>query len=269
MLTFPSERPLFLGVVHLAATPGSPRFRGSVAELVEAAVRDARVLFDEGCDGLVVENFGDVPFFRDAVPSETVAAMALALQAVLGLSAGRPVGVNVLRNDVRSALGLCAASGAEFVRVNVHTSAAVTDQGIIEGRAAETLRERARLCPAVQILADVHVKHASPLSRETIGEAAADTVQRGLADVVIVSGAATGQAPSADLVRDVRAAVGRTPVLLGSGVDARNAKELLAHADGAIVGTALKRQGRVENEVDAQRVAGLRRIFDTLARQAR
>lgn len=269
MTTLPSDRPLFFGVVHLAATPGAPRFQGSVAALIEAAMRDARVLVGEGCDGLIVENFGDVPFFKAAVPSETVATMALAIHAVIAVANGWPVGVNVLRNDVRAALGLCAATGADLVRVNVHTGAAVTDQGLVEGHAAETLRERARLCPRVRILADVHVKHATPLSRETIGEAAADTVHRGLADTVIVSGVATGRAPSVELVREVRAAVGHTAVWIGSGVDERNARGLLEHANGAIVGTSLKREGRVENEVDPARVAAMRRVFDAIGRGAR
>jgi predicted TIM-barrel enzyme len=62
---------------------------------------------------------------------------------------------------------LCAATGARFVRVNVHTGAAVTDQGLIQGRAAETLRERQRLCPDVALLCDVQVKHATPLGGES------------------------------------------------------------------------------------------------------
>ena len=124
-------------------------------------IEDARALADGGCDALVVENFGDVPFFASEVPPETVAAMALAIEAVRGVAGSLPIGVNVLRNDARAAVGLCAATGASFLRVNVHTGAAVSDQGVLEGRAAETLRERARLCPDAKLLCDVHVKHAT------------------------------------------------------------------------------------------------------------
>jgi uncharacterized protein len=268
MFALPTDRPALIGVVHLAATPGAPRFEGSVASILERAVVDARALVEGGVDALIVENFGDTPFHRERVPPETIAALALALRAVIDVSRGLPVGINVLRNDARSALGLCAATGASFVRVNVHTGAAVTDQGIVEGRADETLRERARLCPGAAILADVHVKHATPLSRETIGEAASDTLARGLADALIVSGAATGKAPAAESIRAVRAVAGRAVVLLGSGVDERNAAELLVHADGAIVGTALKREGRVSELVDRERVARMRRVLDGLRRNA-
>ena len=144
--------------------------------------------------------------------------------------------------------------------MNVHTGAAATDQGTIEGRAAETLRERARLCPGALILSDVHVKHATPLGSESLGQAAREALGRGLADAVVVSGRATGCAPEmADLraAREAIEGVGTGRLLVGSGLDAGNAAELLSIADGAIVGTALKRDGRVDAPVDSERVRRL------------
>lgn len=265
MFELPKNRPCLVGVVHLLATPGSPRFSGRIAEDIAHACADAEALVAGGCDALIVENFGDVPFFAEHVPSETIAALAMALAAVAKtVKSSTPIGVNVLRNDARAALGLSAATGASFVRVNVHTGGAITDQGLVQGRAAETVRERARLCPSVAIWADVHVKHASPLGRESIEDAAKDTVLRGLADAVIVSGVATGSAPAASTVERVRAAVRKTPLFIGSGLDERNAAQLLAHADGAIVGTALKHDARVDAPVDRARVARMRQIFESV-----
>lgn len=261
-----SDTRALVGVVHLLATPGSPGPPAfSLERFCEHAHRDAVELVAGGVDAVVVENFGDVPFFAEHVPAETVAAMALGVQAVREAvaDAGRhvPVGVNVLRNDARSALGLCSATGASFVRVNVHTGAAVTDQGLVQGRAAETLRERARLAPEAELWCDVHVKHATPLGNESIADAAADTVERGMADVLIVSGRATGSAPGSERVREVREACGSTPILIGSGLDPENAHALLEHADGAIVGTWLKEDGDVARPVDRERVAALRKLF--------
>ncbi len=274
MATKRSKRLQLIGVVHADALPGSPGFammervlarrEGALERVLAHAVADAEALARGGCDALIVENFGDVPFWKDHVQSETIAALALVLDRVMHAAVGLPVGVNVLRNDARAALGLCAATGAQFLRVNVHVGAAVTDQGIVEGRAAETLRERARLCPAAAIWADVHVKHASPLGLETIADAALDTVHRGLADALIVSGVATGSAPDPSQVKSVRAALPKTRIYLGSGVNLTTAGELLEYADGAIVGTALKRDGRVEERVDVKRVAQLRAAFDAL-----
>ncbi len=257
-----SRRPILVGVVHLQACPGSPRFSGDRERTLERAADDARALAAGGCDALIVENFGDVPFHKLHAPSETIATLALALSRVRQVVGGLPVGVNVLRNDARAALGLCAATGASFFRVNVHTGAAVTDQGLIEGDAANTLRERARLCPGAALLADVHVKHAMPLGGGTIGQAAQDAMGRGLADAVIVTGRGTGHAPDGALLAEVRAAIGTGALLIGSGLSEHNARELLACANGAIVGTFFKRDGRVSEPVDEARVARLRAVFD-------
>lgn len=259
-------RPCLIGVVHLLPTPGAPRFAGAFDAVLAHARADARALAENGCDALIVENFGDTPFHPGAVPPETVAALALCVSAVREVAGPLPVGVNVLRNDVRAALGIAAVTGGAFVRVNVHTGAAVTDQGIVEGRAHETVRERARIAPDVAILADAQVKHATPLSRETLAESVHDLVLRAMADGVIISGPATGRPPTAERVREAREAAGAVPVLIGSGLDAANARSLLAHATGAIVGTALKHDGRVANPVDPARVRALRRLFDEAVR---
>lgn len=236
--------------------------------MLARAVEDARALVEGGVDGLIVENYGDAPFFPGQVPPETVAALALCTSAVIAAAGPIPVGVNVLRNDARSALGLCAATGALFLRVNVHSGVAATDQGVIEGRAHETLRERVRLAPQAAILADVHVKHATPLGRGTLAEAVRDHIRRALADAVIVSGPATGAPPAAADLREAREAAGGTPVLIGSGLSPDNARELLPLADGAIVGTALERDGRTAEPVDRARVERMRKAFDALRARA-
>ncbi|HPF14059.1 MAG TPA: BtpA/SgcQ family protein [Planctomycetota bacterium] len=256
---FPSlaRHRVLLGVVHLQALPGAPAYAGSMERVLDAALEDAHALLEGGADGLIVENFGDRPFFGEQVPAETIAAMARCLQAVCAIDPDRPVGANVLRNDARAALGLVAATDARFVRVNVHTGAAVTDQGVLEGRAAQTLRERARLCPGAGILADVHVKHASPMGSESLEQAAQDTWSRGMADGLVVSGAGTGQAPEAERVARIRRVLPKAIVFLGSGVDETNVESLCAQADGAIVASSLKRDGVLEAPVDADRVRRL------------
>ncbi len=270
MFSLAGPRPWLIGVVHLRATPGAPRYAGDLGAVLEAARVDARALREGGADAVVVENFGDVPFHGEQVPPATVAAMALAVRAVRDELGELPCGVNVLRNDAAAALGLCAATGASFLRVNVHVGVAVTDQGIVQGRAADTVRARAQLCPAAALLADVHVKHAVPLGGGSIADAAADTVRRGLADGLIVSGAGTGSAPEREDLVQVRERVPDVPLLVGSGLTADNAVALLGGSDGgalaagAIVGTSLKRGGDVLAPVDPRRVERLRGVLDGL-----
>jgi len=173
-----------------------------------------------------------------------------------------PIGINVLRNDAAAALGIAVAAGASFIRVNVHTGAMLTDQGIIAGRADDTLRLR-RLLGAehIQIFADVLVKHAVNLGPLTLVDAVKDAVERGMADAVIVTGGATGSPAS---VSDVGAAVGasKAPVYVGSGVSVETVRQMVPPSAGVIVGTWLKQDGIVTNPVDVARVRQLRNALD-------
>lgn len=252
---FSVDKPL-IGVVHLAPLPGSPRFGGTMDRVVDRARREARIYEENGLNGLILENYGDLPFYPEVVPPETVAAMAVVAEEVRR-AASIPMGINVLRNDSRAALGLAAALDAPFIRVNVLLGAMVTDQGIVQGQAHHLLRRREALGVSTSIFADVMVKHASPLIRQDVQLAANELVSRGLADALIVTGEATGSEPQMAELKRVKSIAGDVPVLAGSGVDSENIAQMLDVADGAIVGTALKKDGRTENEVDIQRVKAL------------
>ena len=227
-----------------------------MAKVLASAVIDATTYAEAGFSAVVIENFGDTPFFSGAVPPETVAAMARAGAAVReALGAGFSIGFNVLRNDAAAAMALCAACDGAFIRVNVHTGAMVTDQGVIEGRAAETLRKRAELgrTRSTLVFADVLVKHAAPLGETPIAQAALDTFHRGHADALIVTGLVTGQATPLDRLRAVREVVPEAPLFAGSGVTLESLADTLAIADGVIVGSSLKRDGLLANPIDPAR----------------
>ncbi|MEX0891975.1 MAG: BtpA/SgcQ family protein [Gemmatimonadota bacterium] len=245
-----------IGMIHLLPLPGAPGWGGSMAAVEDRAGRDAEALAAGGADAVLVENYHDVPFHPGALPAETVAALAALTRLVRG-AVSLPVGVNALRNDARAALGVAAATGAGFIRVNVHTGTMLTDQGTLEGRAHETLRVRAALGVEVAILADVLVKHAVPPHGLSVERAAADAWERGRADALVVSGEATGAATDTESLRAARAAVPEAPLLVGSGLGPENAAALLPLADGAIVGSALQRDGRAGGPVEADRVRRL------------
>ena len=250
-----------VGMVHLPALPGSPGFDGDRDSIRDRALEDATTLLEGGVDGLLVENFGDAPFYPDSVPAHVVADLT-AIVTDLTDAVDVPVGVNVLRNDATAALSVAAAAGASFVRVNVHVGSAATDQGLLEGRAHETLRLRDRLDADVAVLADVHVKHATPLDGSDLERATRETVERGRADGVIVSGSGTGAETPLEDVSRVHSAVAdlarSVPVFVGSGVTGDTAADLLeAGADGVIVGTALKDGGETTNPVSLERVRDL------------
>ena len=256
---FPPGKTL-IGVVHLLPLPGSPGWQGDLDRIVARAKKEARDLEEGGVYGMIVENFGDVPYLKGRVEPHTIAAVTLAVEAVKA-TVSVPVGINVLRNDVRSALAIAAVTGAQFVRANIHYGVMVADEGVIEGDAHETLRYRRMLGVDIKIMADLHVKHAAPLGPADIAVSARDTVDRGLADVIIVSGPATGMETSIIDVSRVKEAIPETPVFVGSGVNENNVDSLMRVADGAIVGTSFKKDGLVQNPVDPERVKGLAHHF--------
>lgn len=231
------------GMVHLLPLPGAPLYAGSMDEVIEAAVRDARAIAGGGCDGLIVENFGDRPFFKHRVPPETVSAMTRVIVEIMS-EVNIATGVNVLRNDASAALAIAAAGGARFIRVNVHTGAMVTDQGIIEGEAATTLRLRARLAPDAAIFADHLVKHARPLAEVDPMQSARDLRHRGLADALVITGAETGAPADVAMLERLRLAVD-APLIVGSGVTEANATAYRS-ADALIVGTSIKTDGAID-----------------------
>lgn len=249
---FPTSKPV-VGMLHAPPLPGSPGYGGDLRAVREAVLRDAEAMVDSGIHGLVLENLGDAPFWPRRVPAEVVAQMT-ALAVEIRRRFPVPLGINVLRNDGRSALAVAHAAGARFIRVNVLCGARLTDQGILEGIAADLLRDRARLGADVKILADVDVKHSAPLASRPIEEEAEETLQRGGADGLVVSGPGTGKPADPRKLRAVRKAARGAPVFVGSGVSAENVGDYLPWADGFLVGTWLKRDGSVTAPVDPARV---------------
>jgi membrane complex biogenesis BtpA family protein len=243
-------------MVHLGPLPGAARFDGGLDEVADRAVGDAATLANAVFDAVLIENYGDAPFFADDVPKTTVAAMTRIVVEVTR-SVKIPIGVNVLRNDAFAALAVAAATGAAFIRVNVLAGSMFTDQGPIVGKAAEIARLRSSLGADVEVAADVMVKHAVPPPGWSLEQAARDTWERAGADALIVSGSGTGAPVSEADLSTVKAAAPGAPLFVGSGVTAETAVDLLRLADGLIVGTAIKRDGITEAPVDPERAAAL------------
>jgi hypothetical protein len=245
-----------IGMLHLPALPGAPRHRDDLPTIRQRLLHDLRALVEGGVDGLMMENFGDVPFYPGRVPASVVAHVTALAAEVHGTVPNLPLGINILRNDGQSALAVAHAVGADFIRVNVLCGARVTDQGIIQGIAHDLLRERANLeaADSIKILADVDVKHSAPLARRDLDDEVDDTIERGLADGLIVSGAGTGKATDPAHVTAVKQRANSVPVFIGSGASIETVEKYLPHCDGFIVGTAFKRDGIATLPVELSRV---------------
>jgi len=223
-------------------------------EVLARASDQARLLAEGGLDGILVENYGDAPFFPGRTPPETVASLAIVVREVVR-STHLPVGVNLLRNDAEGALAVAVGAGARFIRVNVHVGAMFTDQGLLQGHAHQTLRKRESLGSALPILADVMVKHATPPPGLTLEGAARDTWFRGMADGLILTGKETGSPVDLETIRRVREALPEeSRIWAGSGADPGNAADLIRAFDGIIVGSALQKGGKAGAGIDPIRV---------------
>ena len=253
---FDQPKPI-IGVIHLPPLIGSPQSRQPFREIRIRALSEARALIDNGIDGVIIENYGDAPFYPDSIEPHTVAALTLITGEIRERYQQIPIGINVLRNDAKSAMAIATVTDASFIRVNVHTSAMLTDQGVIQGKAHETLRYRATLKSEVKIFADIAVKHATPFAPIDIITSAEDAYHRGLADTLIVTGTATGKSTDLDQLKAVKSIVPQASVFAGSGVTVANLIEVLQYADGVIVGTSIKCDSVTTNPVDPNRVHAL------------
>ncbi len=264
--------PQLIGVIHLPPLAGAPR-AGSltpVEALQEAgmlAVREAAALVKAGFNGIILENFGDTPFYKDRVPPETIASLSI-IAAAVREAVEVPIGINVLRNDARSALAIAAVTGCDFIRVNVISGVTATDQGLIEGDAAFLIRERARLQTPVQILADVHVKHGLSLSSSDLNLAIEEVGGRALVDGVIVTGKTTGRLIDLSALQAASqvAKSHQIPIFLGSGATQDTLSEVKPWVDGIIVGSALRKKGQAGAELDMNRIRDFVKAF-TKSRQ--
>jgi membrane complex biogenesis BtpA family protein len=250
---FHSPKPV-IGVIHVAALPGTPRNTQGVVEITKAATTEAQLYRDSGVDGLIIENMHDVPYLKGEVGPEIVAAMT-AIGVEVKTTARLPVGIQILAGANIEALAVAHAAGLDFIRAEGYAYAHVADEGLIEASAAKLLRYRRMIGAGnVQVWADVKKKHSAHAitADVSLGETA-ETIEFMEADVVIVTGSTTGRPPKPEDVREAKANC-HLPVMLGSGLTDQNISEFYNEADGFIVGTSFKVDGRWSNTVDPARV---------------
>ena len=259
---FQNPKPI-IGMIHVGALPGTPAHAQSLAEIVALAISEAKIYRDSGVDGIGIENMHDVPYLRGTVGAEIVAAMTVVGQAVKQESR-LPVGIQILAGANIEAMAVAHAAGLDFIRAEGFAFAHVADEGIIESSAAKLLRYRKMIgAERVQVWADVKKKHSSHAITADISlGATCETVEFMRGDAVIITGNMTGEAPTVADVREAKEHC-HVPVILGSGVTAENIKNFYSIADGFIIGTYFKVDGKWQNTVDPQRVERLMKSIKT------
>jgi membrane complex biogenesis BtpA family protein len=239
---FSNPKPI-IGMIHLPPLPGYADSKG-INHAIRRAVADLRVLEEGGADGVLIENEYDRPHQVTAAP-ETVAAMTRITRAVVQESETAVVGCEILLNDPRASLAVARMAGASFIRTDYFVDRMTRPEyGEFEIDPAGLLDYRARIGAAqVLIFADIQVKYATMVQPRPLRDSAKLALAQG-ADAIIITGDASGDAPTVDQLRNV-SGLG-IPVLVGSGLKPGNAGALLAACDGAIVGTSLMRNRIVD-----------------------
>ncbi len=265
---FPKPKPI-IGMVHLKALPGAPLYDpvGGMSKIIDLAVEEACKLERAGVDGVQVENIWDYPYLKsENIGVETVAAMA-AVATKVKEAIKIPMGINCHLNGGLHALAIAHSVGAQWIRVFEWVNAYVSHAGITEGIGGDLARYRSFLrANEIRFFCDVNVKHGSHflISDRSIAEQANDAESQG-AEALIVTGFDTGQAPTAEKVKEFRSSV-ESPVILGSGVTTSNAEELLTYSDGAIVGSYFKQGNNWKNLVDECKVREFMSVVEDLRR---
>lgn len=246
-----TAKPPIIGMVHLLPLPETPHFGGDLSALCDRAEQDAGVLIQAGVDALIIENFGDEPYFIGEPTPAQFAVMARAVTQIRQMT-DMPIGINVQFNAWQAEIAIAYACQAQFVRVEVFVDTVISAQGQVLPCSAQIMRYRRALgATDVQIWADIQTKYTQNLLQQPITQSARDAVNAG-ADVIIITGAATGQETPLSVVQEVKN-VCSIPVLVGSGTTQKTLPDMLALADGAIVGSALKEDGLASNPVSLSR----------------
>lgn len=241
-----------IAMVHIGATPGAPLHdegRG-VEGLIDDALADIRALQAAGVDAVMFGNEHDRPYELDVDVAAT-ATMAYVIGRVRD-ELSLPYGVNVLW-DPRSTMALAAATGARFVR-EIFTGTYASDMGPWSPDAGAALRYGRRLGAGdVVKLFNVSAEFADSLDRRSLPDRARSAVVSSVPDAVLVSGAITGEPAAMSDLEAVKAVLPSVPVLANTGVKHDSVADVLAVADGVIVGSALKVDGDTWLPVDADR----------------
>lgn len=247
---FGVDQPI-IALVHLPAFPGRPRHdkAGGMDRLVDTVARDLVGLQAAGVDGLLFCNETDLPYQLKVGP-EVAAGMAAVIGRVRS-QITRPFGVNLVW-DPRASLAVARATGGVFVR-EVFTGVYESDLGIMQPDFGEIAAYRERIGAGdVATFSNITPEFASTIGTRTIPQRAKSAVYLGV-DAILISGQITGTPMDLDELRAAKEAVPETPVLANTGVRADTVAEILAIADGVLVGTSLKVDGVTWNPVDPDR----------------
>ncbi|RMD49665.1 MAG: BtpA family membrane complex biogenesis protein [Ignavibacteria bacterium] len=261
---FEKEKLLF-GMVHTLASPGTPKYGSNVEEIIDTALSEAEILFNNNFDGIIIENMHDVPYLNRNVGPEVVSLMSI-IGYEIKKEFQKPVGIQILAGANKEALAVAKAAGLDFIRAEGFVFSHIADEGLMNSDAGELLRYR-KLIDAEDILifTDIKKKHSSHnITADVDIVETAKAAEFFLSDGLIITGKSTAQEADINEIKNVYENTS-LPVLIGSGITEENLENYFPYANGFIVGSYLKENSDWKNRIDSKRVSKLSEKFNRLA----
>ena len=246
-----------IGMIHLQALPGTPKYAGNINQIVQKALDEARTYQQAGIDALMIENMHDVPYTKNDVGHE-ISSLTAIIAYLIKQKTGLPLGIQILAGANKAALAAALSAGADFIRAEGFVFGHLADEGYIDSQAAELLRYRKQIgAEHIAIFTDIKKKHSShALTADLDITEMAHAVEFFLSDGLIVTGMHTGDTADLNELKKVKK-VTNLPVLVGSGVNLDNVTDYMAVADALIIGSYFKKDGYWANDVDGDKVRAL------------
>lgn len=260
---FNAKTPI-IGMIHLEALPGTPKYKGSVKNVITKAIDEAEIYLDSGIDAIAIENMHDVPYLKRNVESEISTLMSIIGYEIKNRTK-LPVGIQILAGANKDAIAAANSAGLDFIRAEGFVFGHVADEGIIESDAGELLRYRKTIgAENILIFTDIKKKHSSHTITSDVSIAeTAQAAEFFLSDGLIITGTATGKEADLDEIKLVKKN-SKLPVIIGSGITDKNVEKFYKNCDGMIIGSYFKKDGDWKNSVDSIRVNKFMKIISTL-----
>ena len=196
---------------------------------LEQALRNSKIAFDAGCDGVFLINHK----LEDGTRPITYTDL-LAIHAVVATAFPNwPVGINLL--DLPTA--------DVFQHLNPNVKMVWADNGEID--------EAATKQPAAQAITQAREKSgwqgtyfggvAFKYQRPVSDWSRAAAIGANHIDVVTTSGSATGQSAAVEKIKSMKQAIGEKPLALASGITAENVEQFIPWADIFLVATGISK----------------------------
>lgn len=253
MKLFNIEKPI-IGMIHVDALPGTPKYSGSVKSIIDKAKSEAELYSSLGIEVLMVENMHDVPYLNRKVGPEITSLMSVILYEIKNLT-GLPVGIQILAGANKEALAAAHSAGGDFIRAESFVFSHIADEGFMDSDAGELLRFRKQIgAENILIFTDIKKKHSShAITSDTNIVDTAKAAEFFLSDGLIITGSSTGEKPDISEIKEIKEKI-NLPVIAGSGITEGNLNEYYQYCDAFIIGSYFKREGKWFNELDPGRI---------------